>query len=118
MIVDGIEWVILRTVALSQGRSMTTLNNWYAFAEKNNRLDELPEMRRDFTARETRFVRADQLDRFAVFATTLNRGDLAEFTKTAFGDRADYNKKWAQKKRDEAKAAREAAGIPKGNPWA
>ncbi|WP_442955982.1 VOC family protein [Paenibacillus sp. MMO-58] len=96
---DGYEWVSLAILAKEQGKSPVHLKLWYTYAEENERLDELPQCRRDFDKVTTRYLRVDQLDKLDTFGASLKRGELSQIGKKVYGDRTEYHREWYQEKK-------------------
>lgn len=80
-------YITIGEVAKKIGRGVVTIKNWYEWAEKNDRLDMLPEMRRDLDARGTRYFREADIPKLIEFRDSIKYGMMADVNRKKWGER-------------------------------
>lgn len=85
-------YVTIGYVAKEVGRSVTTIKNWYEWAEKNDRLEELPEMRTDLDEKGTRYFKENDIDKFKTFRDSIKYGMMSDVSREKWGKRGERAK--------------------------
>lgn len=86
-------YITIGDVAKKIGRGVVTIKNWYEWAEKNDCLDMLPEMRRDLDARGTRFFLESDIDKLIKFRDSIKYGMMADVSRKKWGERGKNTEK-------------------------
>jgi|SRR5690625_2268260 len=84
---NGYSYVTIGEVAEEIDRGSTTIKNWYEWAEKNGRLDDLPEMKTDFDAKGTRYFREVDIPKLIEFRDNIKYGMMADINREKWGQR-------------------------------
>lgn len=79
-------------VASEIDRVTSTIKNWYEWAENNDCLDELPEMRTDLDKKGTRYFNAKEMDKMHEFKSKIKYGMLADTNRHKWGERGKHLK--------------------------
>lgn len=82
-------YITIGDVAKKIDRGVVTIKNWYEWAEKNNCLDMLPEIRRDLDARGTRYFREDDIPKLIEFRDNIKYGMMADINREKWGKRGE-----------------------------
>lgn len=79
--------ITIGDLAKEVGRSAATIKNWYEWAEKHDRLDDLPEMYRDIDKKGTRYFNEDDIPKFIEFRESIQYGMMADVSREKWGSR-------------------------------
>lgn len=91
---NGDIYVTIGVVSEEIGRGAVTIKNWYEWAERNGRLDDLPEIKNDFDARGTRYFKKSDIPKLKKFRDSIKYGMMADLNREKWGERGrNINKK-------------------------
>lgn len=85
--IDGEIYLTIGQVAKEVGRGVTTIKNWYEWAEENDRLDDLPEVKTDFDKRGTRYFKESDIPTLIEFRDSIKYGMMADVNRKKWGSR-------------------------------
>lgn len=80
-------YISIGRVADKVGRGATTIKTWYEWAEKNDRLEALPEMKRDLDNRGTRYFKESDIPKLIKFRDNIKYGMMADVNRLKWGKR-------------------------------
>lgn len=89
---NGERYITIGKMAKEIDRGASTIKNWYEWAEKHDRLDELPEMVTDFDAKGTRFFRHKDIPKMIAFRDNVKYGMMADVNREKWGIRGNTTK--------------------------
>lgn len=84
---DGENFITIGKVAKMVGRGTSTIKNWYEWAEKHDRLDDLPEVKTDFDAKGTRYFKESEIQKLIEFRDSVRYGMMADVNREKWGQR-------------------------------
>lgn len=85
-IVDNVSYLRIGEVSEQIGRTVQTIISWYAWAEKNECLHELPEIHY-LDLRKTRYFKEDEVHMLNEFKDKIKYGMMAEMNREKWGKR-------------------------------
>lgn len=80
-------FITIGEVSKKIDRGVVTIKNWYEWAERNDKLDSLPEIRRDLDARGTRYFNEDDIPKLIEFRDNIKYGMMSDVSREKWGER-------------------------------
>lgn len=81
--------ITIGELAKEINRSVATIKNWYEWAERHDKLNELPVMRRDIDKKGTRYFSESDIPKFIEFRENVTYGMMADVSREKWGKRGE-----------------------------
>lgn len=86
-IVDEQEYLTIGEVSKIVGRSVSTIRNWYEYAEQIKVENKLPPLFRELDKKGTRYIKKEDVAKLEKFKNSIRYGSMATFNATKWGER-------------------------------
>lgn len=85
--INGVTWYKIGYVSKQVERIPATIKNWYSWAEIEDRLNDLPEVRTNIGRKGTRYFTQEGINQLIKFRDEIVVGEMAEYNREKWGER-------------------------------